>query len=124
MLLIDAVDFRVYRQSYIGPVKGSSSRRTNNSSSASNGANDANTWVLVCRTSDDWMQFPNQFASSRNASERAFHEVLVETMVPSILPDLQAREKMQKKNDLLANMPRKRSARIQTMVRDWLDFWF
>ncbi|KAJ3339660.1 hypothetical protein HDU93_007886 [Gonapodya sp. JEL0774] len=50
-------------------------------------------WKLVCRTREDWFEFPKQFEQSRWRDDRAFHEHLVESVLPPVLEALEAKKK-------------------------------
>ncbi|CAJ0637705.1 16343_t:CDS:2 [Entrophospora sp. SA101] len=67
-------------------------------------------WETLCVTIEDWENFPQRFAKSRNAAEKEFYALLTEDIVPKVLEDLRTKEKERKKVEAVAN--RKRSQRI------------
>ena len=97
-------DFRMYRESPPLPQgKGKTTAPTIE-------------WELVCRTSEDWKALPAQFENSKNPGEQTFYKLLIEDILPSILPDLQATEKSRAKRDKNKDFPMKRSSRILALV--------
>lgn len=66
----------------------------------------------VCVTLYDWRTFPEQFANSRDADERALYEMLHEEVGPTIIEQLIAKEQERIKQQAVMN--RKRSSRIAT----------
>jgi hypothetical protein len=71
-------------------------------------------WKLICLTKQDWEQISLKYANSKNLDEQRFHTLLVDELIPKIIPVLEDREKEIKKQEAL--MHRKRSSRI--MIRE------
>ncbi|KAF7721155.1 hypothetical protein EC973_005152 [Apophysomyces ossiformis] len=71
-------------------------------------------WKLVCLTSEDWEKFPAKFADSTHSDEQRFYKLLVNEVLPKVLPVVQDHEKTLKKEEAIVN--RKRSSRL--MVRE------
>ncbi|KAG0938793.1 hypothetical protein G6F29_000856 [Rhizopus arrhizus] len=67
-------------------------------------------WKLLCCSIQDWEQIPNKYANSDNTDEKKFHDLLVNDLLPKILPILEDKEKEIKKQEAMIN--RKRSSRI------------
>jgi hypothetical protein len=64
----------------------------------------------LCCSIQDWEQIPNKYANSDNTDEKKFHDLLVNDLLPKILPILEDKEKEIKKQEAMIN--RKRSSRI------------
>ncbi|KAI8328718.1 hypothetical protein BC941DRAFT_444383 [Chlamydoabsidia padenii] len=71
-------------------------------------------WKLVCMTVDDWQQFPTKYSKSKHSQNQQFHQLLVDDVLPKVIPVIEEHGKNRKKQEALAF--RKRSSRI--LVRD------
>ncbi|KAI8368237.1 uncharacterized protein BYT42DRAFT_585861 [Radiomyces spectabilis] len=71
-------------------------------------------WKLVCLTREDWEKLPNKFVKSAHPDEKQFYQVLVNDVLPKVIPVLEEHEKELKKQEALAH--RKRSSRL--MIRE------
>ncbi|KAJ3415839.1 hypothetical protein HDV05_003903 [Chytridiales sp. JEL 0842] len=67
-------------------------------------------WELVCLTSNDWRQFPDQFRNSKNLMEKYLYEYLVEYALPGILPEVERKERKRQKEAELAEKEKQRLA--------------
>lgn len=76
-------------------------------------------WKLVCLSKQDWEQLPLKYANSKNLDEIRFHTLLVDDLIPKIIPVLEEREKEIKKQEAL--MHRKRSSRIMIKELEALE---
>ena len=43
----------------------------------------------VCATTEEWQQFPAQFANSKHKANRELHRFLVDDILPEVLPQLE-----------------------------------
>lgn len=68
--------------------------------------------IQVCVTLYDWRTFPEQFANSRDADEKALYEMLQDQVGPTIIEQLIVKEQERIKQQAVMN--RKRSSRIAT----------
>lgn len=73
----------------------------------------------MCLTKADWEQIPSKFANSKNIDEQRFHSLLVNDLIPKIIPVMEEREKEIKKQEAL--MHRKRSSRIMIKELEALE---
>ncbi|KAI8089055.1 uncharacterized protein BX664DRAFT_332062 [Halteromyces radiatus] len=71
-------------------------------------------WKMVCMTAAEWQHFPEKYAKSNHVQEQEFHHLLVEDVLPKVLPVVEEHEKNRKKQEAL--LSRKRSSRI--LVRE------
>ncbi|KAG2236889.1 hypothetical protein INT48_002702 [Thamnidium elegans] len=67
-------------------------------------------WKLVCASKYEWEQFPSKYANSKNLDEQRFYNLLVNDLIPKIIPVLEEHEREIKKQEALLH--RKRSSRI------------
>ncbi|KAI9493058.1 hypothetical protein BDB00DRAFT_872775 [Zychaea mexicana] len=67
-------------------------------------------WKLVCLTKHDWNKFPQKYENSNNLDEQRFYDLLVNDVLPKVVPVMREHEDELKKKEALAN--RKRSSRI------------
>ncbi|KAI8145067.1 hypothetical protein BJV82DRAFT_666981 [Fennellomyces sp. T-0311] len=67
-------------------------------------------WKLVCLNQHDWEEFPKKFESSKHPIEQRFYSMLVNDVLPQVLPVIQEHEDAIKKKEALAH--RKRSSRL------------
>jgi hypothetical protein len=65
-------------------------------------------------TVNEWQHFPTRYAKSNHPQNQAFHQILVDDVLPKVIPVIEEHEKNRKKQEALAY--RKRSSRI--LVRD------
>lgn len=65
-------------------------------------------------TVDEWQHFPTRYAKSNHPQNQVFHQLLVDDVLPKVIPVIEEHEKNRKKQEALAF--RKRSSRI--LVRD------
>ena len=86
-------------------------------SSGSNTASELikESWLTlqVCVTLYDWRTFPEQFAKSRDADEKALYQLLTKEVGPTIIEALVIRAQEKAKEEAVMN--RKRSSRIATI---------
>ncbi|ORZ16229.1 hypothetical protein BCR42DRAFT_451200 [Absidia repens] len=71
-------------------------------------------WKLVCMTVDEWQQFPQKYGKSKHIQDQQFHQLLIDDVLPKVIPVIEEHEKNRKKQEALAY--RKRSSRI--LVRE------
>ena len=71
-------------------------------------------WEAVCVTLYDWKTFPERFAKSKDADEKALYRMVVDTVGPQVIEALTAKEQERLKQEAINN--RKRSSRI--LARD------
>ncbi|CAO3587109.1 unnamed protein product [Absidia cylindrospora] len=71
-------------------------------------------WKLVCMTVDEWQRFPQKYAKSNHTQDQQFHQLLIDDVLPKVIPVIEEHEKNRKKQEALAY--RKRSSRI--LVRE------
>lgn len=64
----------------------------------------------MCASKFEWEQFPLKYANSKNIDEQKFYKLLVNDLIPKIIPVLEEHEKEVKKQEALLH--RKRSSRI------------
>ncbi|KAL1405212.1 hypothetical protein Q8F55_008837 [Vanrija albida] len=69
-------------------------------------------WEAVCVTLQEWNSFPEQWAKSKDADEKALYRLLVDDVRPQVLEVLEAKEQERLKQEAINN--RKRSSRIAT----------
>ncbi|ORY93256.1 hypothetical protein BCR43DRAFT_565864 [Syncephalastrum racemosum] len=67
-------------------------------------------WKLICLNASDWEQLPRKFEQSPHASEQHFYDLLVNDVLPKVLPVIQEHEENLRKQEALAS--RKRSSRL------------
>ncbi|KAJ8653360.1 hypothetical protein O0I10_011011 [Lichtheimia ornata] len=67
-------------------------------------------WQLLCVTSQEWEAFPKRFENSQHPDEQNFYSLLVEDVLPKVLPVIQEHEEALKKKDAMKY--RKRSSRL------------
>lgn len=67
-------------------------------------------WKLVCASKYEWEQFPSKYANSKNIDEQRLYKLLVNELIPKIIPVLEEHEREIKKQEALIH--RKRSSRI------------
>ncbi|KAI7887306.1 hypothetical protein K492DRAFT_121455, partial [Lichtheimia hyalospora FSU 10163] len=67
-------------------------------------------WQLLCVTSQEWEAFPKQFEASQHPDEQNFYSLLVEDVLPKVVPVIQEHEEALKKKDAMKY--RKRSSRL------------
>lgn len=67
-------------------------------------------WSLVCRTLDDWREFPARFQGSTNAAEKAFYRFLTDDLQPQVVEALEEKDRELELQRAMAN--RKRSDRL------------
>ncbi|KAI8823140.1 uncharacterized protein EV422DRAFT_393394 [Fimicolochytrium jonesii] len=100
-------DNRLYRESpAAAPAKGGNKKKGRRQSGKQESG-----WVLECATIEDWEAFPDRFARSRSLLEKDFCQFLRDEIIPKVIPDLQAKEKVKKVEEAMSN--RKRSSRLQ-----------
>ncbi|KAI8978079.1 hypothetical protein BDB01DRAFT_898817 [Pilobolus umbonatus] len=95
-------DNRLYKQTPKPVHKAKSKRRSKE--------DDWIPWQLVCRTPQEWKLFPNNYKDSTNAYEKHLYSILVDELLPKILPILEEHEKEKRKQEAIIH--RKRSTRI------------
>ncbi|KAG1227697.1 hypothetical protein G6F68_007989 [Rhizopus microsporus] len=71
-------------------------------------------WKLICYSKQDWEQIASRYEHSDHADEKRFYNLLVNDLVPKVLPILEEREREIKKQEAIIH--RKRSSRI--MIRE------
>ncbi|KAI7905681.1 uncharacterized protein BX663DRAFT_500560 [Cokeromyces recurvatus] len=76
-------------------------------------------WKLICYSKNDWEQLPLKYANSKNPDEQSFYQLLVDDLLPKILPVLEEHEKELKKQEAMWN--RKRSSRIMMKELEALE---
>lgn len=64
----------------------------------------------MCASKHEWEQFPSRYANSKNLDEQKFYKLLVNDLIPKIIPVLEEHEKEIKKQEAILH--RKRSSRI------------
>ncbi|CAO3645934.1 unnamed protein product [Cunninghamella echinulata] len=67
-------------------------------------------WKLVCMTINDWNSFPQKFAKSTNNDEQYFFQLLINDVLPKVIPVIEENDKARKKYEAIAS--RKRSSRL------------
>eukprot|EP01135_Chromosphaera_perkinsii_P003527 Nk52_evm27s246 gene=Nk52_evmTU27s246 len=72
-------------------------------------------WSVVCSSADEWTAQCKRYSKSKNASEKALHEVLSNDIGPKVLAKLQTRKKEEEKRMMYDLMPKKRSSRLQVL---------
>ncbi|CEP18024.1 hypothetical protein [Parasitella parasitica] len=76
-------------------------------------------WKLLCYTKHDWENLPSKYANSKNIDEQRFHKLLVDDLLPKVLPVLEEHEQKIKKQEAI--MHRKRSSRIRIKELEALE---
>ncbi|ORE05211.1 hypothetical protein BCV72DRAFT_142588 [Rhizopus microsporus var. microsporus] len=71
-------------------------------------------WKLICYSKQDWEQIASRYEHSDHADEKRFYNLLINDLVPKVLPILEEREREIKKQEAIIH--RKRSSRI--MIRE------
>ncbi|CAO3628072.1 unnamed protein product [Cunninghamella blakesleeana] len=99
-------DNRLYKESK--PIK----RKSQNEPEGTGSDDEENwlPWKLVCISVKDWKSFPERFADSTNSDEQYFYKLLVNDVLPKVVPVIEENEKIQKKHEAIAS--RKRSSRL------------
>ncbi|WOO85751.1 Reticulocyte-binding protein 2 a [Vanrija pseudolonga] len=69
-------------------------------------------WEAVCVTLQEWSSFPEQWAKSKDADEKALYRLVADDIRPQVLEVLEAKEQERIKQEAINN--RKRSSRIAT----------
>ncbi|KAI8643241.1 hypothetical protein BD408DRAFT_482172 [Parasitella parasitica] len=76
-------------------------------------------WKLLCYTKNDWETLPSIYVNSKNIDEQRFHKLLVDDLLPKVLPVLEEHEQIIKKQEAIIH--RKRSSRIRTRELEALE---
>ncbi|KAI8991534.1 hypothetical protein BDF20DRAFT_845148 [Mycotypha africana] len=105
------------------PVRRSSRRSTaGNTAEEEDESEDEGEWVpwkLVCSSKLEWEQFPAKYEHSKNVDEQRFYQLLVDDLLPKVLPVIEEHEKELRKQEALLN--RKRSSRIMIKELEALE---
>ncbi|KAI9312033.1 hypothetical protein BX666DRAFT_890283 [Dichotomocladium elegans] len=67
-------------------------------------------WQLLCVSSQQWEEFPKRFENSTHPDEQNFYSLLVNDVLPKVLPALKEHEDALRKKEALSH--RKRSSRL------------
>lgn len=54
-------------------------------------------WQLACSAKQNWLDFPQRFARSRNGKEKTFFKFLTNQLVPRIIEDFDEHEKQEER---------------------------
>lgn len=73
----------------------------------------------MCASKYEWEQFPTKYAKSKNLDEQKFHSLLVNDLIPKIIPVLEEHEREIKKQEAIIH--RKRSSRIMIKELEALE---
>ncbi|CAO0799772.1 unnamed protein product [Mucor circinelloides] len=76
-------------------------------------------WKLLCYTKHEWENFPAKYANSKNIDEQRFYRLLVDDLLPKVLPVLEEHEEKIRKQEAIIH--RKRSSRIMIKELEALE---
>ncbi|GAN08211.1 conserved hypothetical protein [Mucor ambiguus] len=76
-------------------------------------------WKLLCYTKHEWENFPAKYANSKNIDEQRFYRLLMDDLLPKVLPVLEEHEEKIRKQEAMIH--RKRSSRIMIKELEALE---
>lgn len=74
-------------------------------------------WDTVCTTLEEMSELASRLGASRNRHDKALHEFLTLELLPKLIDTVSARKKADERAAALEAMPKKRSSRLQVMIK-------